>query len=225
MNPGSFLIKADYLYFDKDKGVVRYVYIPSFYGCSGHDAFYEMAVEVSKMMTVSDAVLENKVLRAIIKDFNPLDFLKMLNDYLSDNTAPLKSATVYDESFEENIELAQDSTKASSGTGLRCVGRANLPQLIQVSIKEREIFTIGRVNSALGKRQSDFEFDKKTKAVNHRHAVIERAVDGYKIIDLSSSAGTYVDGERLSPNTPVILEEGCRISFGNSGVDYVWETY
>ena len=46
------------------------------------------------------------------------------------------------------------------------------------------MFTIGRFDANIGKKQSSFEFDKKTRAVSRRHAVIERDTDGYKIIDL-----------------------------------------
>jgi len=244
MNPGSFVINADYLYYDKEKNAVRYVYIPSTYVCSGNDAFYEMAAEVSKTITVSDAVLENKVLRAIIKDFNPLEFLKMLNDYVAEGLEQQKTVSLRD-SIEKNnnsastvesvineasysfdsevLEVNESASVLSGRPGLRCIGKAHLPTRIEVSIKEGEIFTIGRYDAAIGKRQSSFEFDKKTKAVNRRHAVIERGSDGYRIIDLSSSAGTFVNDKKVPPNTPINLEAGSTVSFGNSGVNYIWE--
>ena len=330
MNPCSFLIKSEYLYYDKNKKAVRYVYIPTAYGCSGHDAFYEMAVEVSKMMMVSDAVLENKALRAIIKDFNPVEFLQMINDHVAEDSEVINAAsadTGYEKreikqeikaeileedkneaayspnmevlevnespaalkdtaediiidipsqqrkkekefggyrffgsrskrrrafinsspdkaafsngSEQENvgrrdslpivnrqpdmIDITQNVPVISNGPGLRFVGRANLPPSIQVLIAEGEIFTIGRFDANIGKKQSSFEFDKKTKAVSRRHAVIEKSANEYRIIDLSSSAGTYVNDKKVPPNTPINLETGCRVSFGNSGADYVWE--
>ena len=297
MKPNSFVIKADYLYYDKNTGAVRYVYIPSSCGCSENDAFYEMAVEISKMMTVSDAVLENRVLRAVIKDFNPSKFLQMLNDYTAESEELFSSAPISDNRDEQiktekteetnnefvygsNIEVLEVNEKpvpvryeqskkerelggyrlfSSRGKkknssisrdlesaqffneqterdtmpqnipgmpdspGFSCVGRAGLPPLIKVSIKDGEIFTIGRFNAAVGKKQSNFEFDKKTKAVSHRHAVIERSVNEYRIIDLSSNAGTFVNDKKVPPNTPIGLEKGCRVSFGNSGADYIWE--
>jgi len=237
MNAGSFILKAEHLYYDKNKKAIKYVYIPSAYGLSGHDSFYEMAVEVSKMMTVSDAALENKVLRAIIKDFNPMEFLKMLSLHMTENAENPENPegnnsfdaalSNYEKEMQkipsERADVTQKTTAISSGPGLRCVGRANLPSLIQVQIAIGEFFTIGRHVSGIGKRQSDFEFDKKTKAVSQRHSVIERDVDGYRIIDLSSNAGTFINGEKVPPNTPVSLDTGTRISFGNSGTDYIWE--
>ena len=54
--------------------------------------------------------------------------------------------------------------------------------------------------------------------------VVERNPDGgYVIVDLVSSAGTFVDGQRLTPNVPYALSTGCRVSFGTGGADYIWE--
>ena len=299
MNPCSFLLNTDNLYYDKSKNAVRYVYVPTAYGCSGYDAFYEMAIDISKMMTVSDAVLENKVLRAIVKDFNPIEFLQLLKDHVAEfgscsvdipvleyHNAPeapvikndilnniaidilpeadfeksikvresrgyrifskksrKKKGLLQDRSAgstlkslpeksmmytelkypEESISITQSTPLLSDGPGLRYVGYAHLPPSIQIIISEGEIFTIGRYDATIGKQQSSFEFDKKTRAVSRRHAVIERDIEGYKIVDLSSSAGTFINNKKLPPNTPYGLETGCRVSFGNSGADYVWE--
>ncbi|MCL2663175.1 MAG: FHA domain-containing protein [Oscillospiraceae bacterium] len=335
MNPCSFVLNTDYLYYDKRNKTISYVYIPSAYGCSGYDAFYEMAVEVSKMMSVSDAILENKVLKAIINDFNPVEFLQMIKDYAAespetpqvlpileyqdeselpvkltsarqrdktdnadvdiwtdikleqnkkerdtggfklfgrrkskkltqDRHSPpemqtekstpemlpqkslpeklqlhdLSETTFINDEFEsppsiypecegknhvDIIDITQSVSTVLSGTGLRYVGRAHLPPSIQIMISEGEIFTIGRFDAAIGKKQSNFEFERKTKAISRRHAVIERDIEGYKIVDLSSSAGTFVNDKKIPPNTPYGLETGYRVSFGNSGADYVWE--
>ena len=324
MNPCAFLLNVDYLYYDKNKKAIRYVYVPTAYGCSGYDAFFEMAVEISKMVTVSDSILENKVLRAIIKDFNPIEFLQTLKDHatecnefsknlplleykpepdekslsegnlitscsmlkenitidninidswneiklsnkkdrepeshgffrrrkrkktpkknqrlqllppqwsLSETTMSSKQqelpSTQQDDYFMktpvEIIDITQNTPIITNSPGLRYVGRSQLPSAIQIMISEGEIFTIGRFDATIGKKQSNFEFDKRTKAVSRRHAVIERDKNGYKIIDLSSSAGTFVNNKKLPPNTPHGLETGCRVSFGNSGADYVWE--
>jgi len=326
MNPCSFVLCTDYIYYDKHNKTISYVYIPSVYGCSGYDAFYEMSVEIPKMMSVSDAVLENKVLKAIMNDFNPVEFLQMLKDYSTEfgeipqslpaleyreepelpekltsagkNEKPedvdielwsginfeqqkkekdtggykffgrrnkrkkmvqnqpnlpevhpektirerqpkklLSKSTLNDEldippvqhseqteiNQLEVIDITQSTSTLLNGTGLRYIGHAHLPPSIQIKISEGEIFTIGRFDAAIGKKQSNFEFERKTKAISRRHAVIERDIEGYKIVDLSSSAGTFIDNKRIPPNTPHGLETGCRVSFGNSGADYVWE--
>jgi len=299
MHPCSFVLNVDYLYYDKNTKTVSYIYVPSIGGCSGYEAFHEMSVAVSKILTVSDAVLENKVLRSILKDFNPTEFIKMLKDHVAECVAPPEFLPVEEQIYEpkqdessqavqdsgdeilidieskiklgnskkdretggyrifggrgkknkqlqqdekekvsskvehkvesvvsgqsEVIDITQNTLIIPAGPGLRYVGHAHLPPSIRIGIAEGEIFTIGRFDVSVGKQQSSFEFDKKTKAVSRRHAVIERDVDGYKIIDLASSAGTFVDDQKLPPNTPCGLETGCRVSFGNSGADYVWE--
>jgi hypothetical protein len=111
----------------------------------------------------------------------------------------------------------------SSGAKLRLIGDSALAPQINVLIEPGQAFTIGRFDVSIGRPQSSFEFEKNTKAVSRRHAAIERAVDGYRIIDLSSSAGTFVDGRKLPPNAPYQLKHGARVSFGNAATDYIWE--
>ena len=123
----------------------------------------------------------------------------------------------------EPDSTTQSISHDSDGAWLRLVGSPSLPALIVVLIEEGEVFTIGRYDAAKGRAQSSLEFDRMTKAVSRRHAAIERCAEGYNLIDLSSSAGTFLDGHKLPANTPCKLQSGCRISFGNCGADYVWE--
>ena len=58
--------------------------------------------------------------------------------------------------------------------------------------------------------------------MSRRHAAIEREESGYFLMDLASSAGTFVNGQKLIPNVPQALENGCRVSFGTGGADYIW---
>lgn len=214
MNPGCFLLSTNYLFYDKESKCISYVYIPCKTGYSSFDAFRHMTADVSKIVTVSDQVLENKVLRAIMNDFNPTDFINMLKSYSIENS---------DAFMFPAIDETQSTPIVSLGPALKYTGTANHPDLIRIAIEKGGVFTIGRFDSAVGKKQSSFEFEKKTKAVSRRHAAIEFCDDGYKIVDLSSSAGTFVNSKKLPPNTPLCLENGARISFGNLGADYVWE--
>ena len=380
MKPYSFVLNFEHLYYDKYKKNMRYLYIPAIPDCSDYAALKEMAAELTKQLSVIDAALENKVLRAIMKDFNPKDFLLTLQSYISEIAPPAICApsvasvivpsaqpaearaevvgkhvmNVYAKPIPTHSELPddidsgiviniptdadnakkqrenkKDSAKHSakkakeakktrdrpslfgrkkaaemnlkqelsliqpypavplhesqdsaidyqhsnnpyasnaataapyagsslaftaiaqqnaeqqvnecfpetddatqylpiSGNGgkLWLVGSILLPALIDVQIGEDEVFTIGRHDASVGRQQSSFEFERKTKAISRRHSAIERKMDRYSIIDLSSSAGTYVNGQKLPPNTPYELSSGCRISFGNSGADYVWE--
>lgn len=109
------------------------------------------------------------------------------------------------------------------GTRLRLVGSADLPSVIPVHIEVGEVFTIGRFDTSVGRKQSSFEFREDTKAVSRHHAAIERDVDGYIITDIASRAGTFVEGRPLQPNLPYRLRKNVKISFGTSGADYIWE--
>ncbi len=112
----------------------------------------------------------------------------------------------------------------SAGARLRLVGAPTFPSSILVTVASGRPFTIGRFDVSVGHQQSDFEFDKKSRGVSRHHAVIERDGNGnYWLIDLSSTAGTFVGGKRLTPNVPEYLQSGCTVSFGTSGADYIWE--
>ena len=126
-------------------------------------------------------------------------------------------------SLSEKFSDATEIGCELGATGLCLVGNPILPKIISVDIEPGQTFTIGRFDVSLGYRQSSFEFDNKTKAVSRHHAVIQRNAQGYWIEDLASTAGTFVDGGRLQPNVPVLLERGCRVSFGTGGADYIWE--
>ena len=364
LRPYSFALDIKHLYCCKSSNAISYVYIPSIRDCSDYQSLREMTADFSRQITVADAELENKVLRAIMMDFNPKTILQMLKSYTpviatvesmaltpsgfvieqkalpahqdknrediapepgavqdgvqgapgeividissswkpdkknrqrkraeaitkNTNEKPQKNRKDKDKSRKKdnsqsntptahdqpaysaplvpNITSAtaqqhspiitsqhssatippysapfpilspvfaaqampetitQNSCFVSNGAWLRLVGNASLPPAIDVPITEGEVFTVGRYDVSAGRQRSCFEFDKMTKAVSRRHAAIELSEDGYRLIDLSSSAGTFLDGQKLPPNTPCKLQPGCRVSFGNSGADYVWE--
>ena len=347
LRPLSFVLDIKYLYCDKNRNTVGYVYIPSKKDCSDYYDLKEMAVNFSKQITVTDHDLENKVLRAIMMDFNPKTFMQMLKAHTTANIsveclpiAPpqntyeseaLPAASVQDTvdrakadisgqcarpqresvlgtsgeiiidfptsrraekrakekdkagvqrkkekpiknrdkmgSMPDNraqpqweeytcadnkppvatgaakmsekiplspeppvfsqsegpFDITQNISYDANGVWLRLIGSPHLPPGIAVTIAEGEVFTIGRYDTAAGRQQSSFEFDRTTKAVSRRHAAIERRTDGYSLIDLASSAGTFLNGQKLPPNTSCLLQPGCRISFGNCGADYIWE--
>jgi len=350
LNSSSFVLSMDYLYYDKKEKTAVYVYLPTIKAAVSKNTWGEMAKSLSKIITVSDKELENRVLRYILDSSTPREFLEMLSDYAHQSTHSItglqaQSQTQYQEQTQFQAQhqtsmqsqtqaptqtrafaLSQESPHASSHismqnpaqqlfaentdflqapsklpeepdakkqkpkqkkfrmfgtkskkknrskdspvqagqyddelrqgydvpitaenitpqpqsqitiiditesiplmlqkTRFKCVGKSELPQLIDVEIGEGDIFSIGRYDAALGKSQSTFEFDKKTKAVSRRHAVVERDNEGYKLIDLCSRAGTFIDGQKLPPNTPYQLAIGTRVSFGNFGADYVWD--
>lgn len=143
--------------------------------------------------------------------------------------APLRMPPVVQPPIEHDaaMEGLDGETRLDDGcdaTRLRLVGDMTLPREIPVELQPHQIFSIGRYDVTVGHKQSSFEFEKNTKAISRHHAAIERQEDGsYTIIDLSSTAGTFVQGQRLTPNVPQLLRNGYKVSFGTSGADYIWE--
>jgi hypothetical protein len=50
--------------------------------------------------------------------------------------------------------------------------------------------------------------------VSRRHARIWHQSDGYVVEDLASANGTFVNGQRLSPNSPTSVSSGDELGFG-----------
>lgn len=274
LSPYSFLLKIDYLYFDKSGKTAKFVYIPSSRHSSEYIDLKNMIAEIAKQSQITDINLENKVLWAI-QDFKPDEFVRILKSYKAETpeqpetAAPAVSRKKSDDidinflpenkekngkpgkkglfDFMKNKKQAQKPDPAqkkpnpgvlnatdgdltqlienpdSKLPGFKYSGTDNYPETIEIEIAEGGIFTIGRFDMSAGVKQSDFEFEAKTKAVSRRHAAVEKKAEGYFLVDLSSSAGTFLDGQKMPPNAPFKLEKGSRVSFGFSGADYIWE--
>jgi len=50
--------------------------------------------------------------------------------------------------------------------------------------------------------------------ISRRHAMIRRGEDGYEIVDLSSTNGSWLNDKRLIPYKPVPLASGSQLRFG-----------
>ncbi len=75
---------------------------------------------------------------------------------------------------------------------------------------------IGRVDNNSPKKP-DIDLSKHgalEKGVSRVHAAIERSEDTLLLVDMGSSNGTYLNGQRLTPNQPRILRDGDEIRFG-----------
>jgi pSer/pThr/pTyr-binding forkhead associated (FHA) protein len=53
------------------------------------------------------------------------------------------------------------------------------------------------------------------KVVSRRHAILRVEAGRVTLVDLGSTNGTTVDGQRLPPNVPKAVDGGSRISFAN----------
>lgn len=60
------------------------------------------------------------------------------------------------------------------------------------------------------------QYPINTKGVSEVHCRISKTANGYEIIDLNSSNGTYIgNGQRLTPNVPVLLPNGTYFYLGS----------
>jgi predicted component of type VI protein secretion system len=76
---------------------------------------------------------------------------------------------------------------------------------------------IGRVNPYTGDAP-DIDLETcggKEMGVSRRHALISRPGNTLGIVDLGSDNGTYVNGQRLPPNTHGELQNGDEIRLGH----------
>ena len=95
---------------------------------------------------------------------------------------------------------------------LRHYGVGDWPAEIPVALAIGGVFTIGRFDVSLGRKNSDFEFGAKSKAVSRRHAAISRDDEGFMIQDLHSKAGTIVSEKPFKHGfTELTLSNGMKV--------------
>lgn len=85
---------------------------------------------------------------------------------------------------------------------------------ITVTPKQRVVF--GRSDKHSDK-QPDVDFapyGAVEKGVSRQHAVVEIAEDTLMLLDIGSSNGTYLNGQRLTPHQPRVLRDGDEIRLG-----------
>lgn len=110
------------------------------------------------------------------------------------------------ESEDETMILNRDETVDNRFLRLRlenCTG-CSCPDFIEIDL-QRGYATVGRLNKN-GEAQSDFNFDASVSFVSRRHFRVELSQDHWKIVDLESTNGTFVNGEALLPNMPYPLK-------------------
>lgn len=57
-------------------------------------------------------------------------------------------------------------------------------------------------------------YDAAEQGVSRRHAAIRRAEDSLMLLDLNSTNGTFLNGQRLPPQQPRVLRDGDEIRLG-----------
>lgn len=85
----------------------------------------------------------------------------------------------------------------------------NCPKYIEIDLS-RGFATVGRFDKS-GNGQADFNFDASLSFISRRHFRVEKAGNEWRIIDLESKNGTFVNGSPLIPNMAHPLRSGDRI--------------
>jgi len=113
-----------------------------------------------------------------------------------------------EDSFELTTEIKEqvvrEHTPPSRGLSLFLLNKG---EPIALSIEEE--FVLGRAGYLTSEPMIDLtNHDGFAMGVSRRHAMIRAAGEKYVLIDLNSSNGTWLNGQRLVPNKPYDLPSG-----------------
>jgi hypothetical protein len=90
-----------------------------------------------------------------------------------------------------------------------------LDKAVPVATMLEKEFLLGRVAEEITEPLVDLtDLDGLDLGVSRRHAMIRASWNGYVLIDLNSSNGTWLNGHRIVPNTPNDLPNGAVIQLG-----------
>ena len=85
---------------------------------------------------------------------------------------------------------------------------------VTVSPSKRVVFGRSDNNSTV-KPDVDFTpYGAVEKGVSRQHAALEVNEDTLMLLDVGSSNGTYLNGQRLLPNQPRVLRDGDEVRLG-----------
>jgi pSer/pThr/pTyr-binding forkhead associated (FHA) protein len=155
--------------------------------------------------------------------------LNMLTGEMTGSTAKLKEDSKQDlvKAYGEEILQAQSTSEnifPESGTlRLEIIGS---PMPIKVKFSKSSLI-LGRRDPATG-ALPDVDlapFAGYRMGVSRRHSEIRRTEDGYlELIDLGSSNGTFLNGQRLSPHTPYRLQHRDRMALGQIVMEVIYQS-
>jgi hypothetical protein len=119
-----------------------------------------------------------------------------------------------DESFELSEELkaevVKEHTPPAKGISLFLLNRGE-----PIALCLEEEFVLGRAGEMSNEPMVDLTgFEAYAMGVSRRHAMIRASGEKYVLIDLNSSNGTWLNGQRLVPTKPYDLPSGAVIQLG-----------
>lgn len=86
-----------------------------------------------------------------------------------------------------------------------------------LNLTPQDEILLGRADSPTNQGGIDLDmsaFGAAEQGVSRRHAVIRRGEDTLTLMDLGSTNGTHLNGQRLTPNQPRVLRDGDEIRMG-----------
>jgi pSer/pThr/pTyr-binding forkhead associated (FHA) protein len=121
--------------------------------------------------------------------------------------------------------LSQDERAEFQGHATWGTARFNTDAAIVIRVRDysEPINVLAKDEILLGR--SDFQssqipdldmtpFGAAEQGVSRRHAVIRRGENTLTLVDLGSTNGTHLNGQRLTPNQPRVLRDGDEIRIG-----------
>ncbi len=131
-----------------------------------------------------------------------------LEGYLTDATDATRTTEMQTKDTEKIRELLIDEAMVPvGGIALYVEGTSN-----PVFLYSGEEFVIGRKVDGTSESLLDLApLGGYHLGLSRRHAMIRKTKHGYEVIDLSSSNGTWLNGERLIPNKSYPLATGSQL--------------
>lgn len=114
----------------------------------------------------------------------------------------------------------QTSAKATWGSAQYQTGTAVILKIrdaaepMRVEPSDRLVFGRSDASSSVEPDIDLAPYGALEKGVSRQHAVIEISEDTLMIMDVGSSNGTFLNGQRLVPNQPRVLRDGDEVRLG-----------
>jgi hypothetical protein len=134
-----------------------------------------------------------------------------LSEAISEPTLPTRQL---EDTLSEFSAKATWGTASFGSTSSILVHIRDASEPVVLELLDRMI--LGRADRT-SPRQPDIDltpFGALEKGVSRVHAAIERSDDVLTLVDLGSSNGTQLNGQRLKPDQPRVLRDGDEIRFG-----------
>ena len=186
----NVLTDKEHIFIDSNTNRIKWIYLP-----------------VSNDFTQNEIISEKEVLKEIRQVINSL--------------LPDEEKKKYEELLGEDISIEQIVSRIKNGAAIysnnKSQSDATLQLIIQSLDKDNPISLIDDKDEyLLGRKASAVDgLISFSNLVGRVHCKIIRNGYSFSVIDLQSRNGTFVNGERVRPDTMVALSDGDRLRLAN----------